>query len=183
MGIGVRSGLLRRGQLGPAQHLPRIGLEFLEPQLLGTIIAHIEIGTMTTKALTHSQRIPTRRFVAGAFMQLDIGEGFPQHRPIPKHLFPFFGQRTHRGTQDPGGQVRFLPFVLEHQEPAVLHNELLTFCSHRIVPTDPLIPVFERVTSRAPGQQADPLLTHHRHLTQMFSSELSFFLSGGCNRQ
>src|SRR5881397_3570869 len=88
---------------------------------------------------------------------------------MPKALLPLATQRPERCPHSLRGQVGSLPFGTQQQEPAVLHDEFKPLHPLTGAPTDPEIPVLERITGRTPDQQSHRLAVQRNHLPKVVS--------------
>ena len=64
-------------------------------------------------------------------------------------------------------EVGVLAFPGEQKKTAVLNHKLLSLGTHSVVPADILIPVFERITTRPPGQETDQIAVHEYSLPEV----------------
>lgn len=131
----------------------RLGAEFPQPEFFRPLVGDVEIGAMPAVTLAVADGFPIAGLVTSARIRLRIGEALRQQRTIAKGFAPVIGQHTQGRPHRLGRQIGRLALGREYQEAAVLNDEFQPRDPLRRAPTDPPIPILERVTTGPPDQE------------------------------
>jgi hypothetical protein len=82
---------------------------------------------------------------------------------------PLCGQAAQGRAHRLRGKIGLGAFAPEHEETAVLHDQLETLHPLIGAPADPQVAVFERITGRTPNQQCGGLPAHKNDLAQIIA--------------
>ncbi len=151
-----------RAELGAGLRAERV-----QPEALGPVVGHVEVGPVPAEARREADGLPVARLVTSACVRLRVGEALGQQRPVAELRLPVRRQGPQRGGHRLRGQVGRGALVGEQEETAVLHHQLEPLDAHGRAPADPLVAVLERVTCRPPHQQRRRPAPHHDDLPQV----------------
>ena len=102
-------------------------------------------------------------------MGFRIGEALGQEGAIAEGLPPLGGQGTQGRSHGLGGEVGRGGLGRENKKAAVLDDQLEPGDALRGVPTDPSVPILERVAGGSPRQEGDGLGANLDHLPEEVS--------------
>ncbi len=167
--VGIEGLTVCLGQ-GPwrAQQLQSISPQGFDPDLLGALMAFIEIFPLSTISRAQAQRSPPARLVASASVDLWVHESFRYQGAIGKGLLPVIGQDSQAHRQRLGGQIGQLEPGQNEKTP-VLHHQFQARMPSRPIPADPAVSILQPLASRSPQQKTHPLPVDQSHIAQGLS--------------
>ena len=131
-----------RGQLAGAESLSGLGMQGIDPELLGPLVGQIIVGAVAGEAFALAQGNPIGDLVAGAGMRFDIGKAFGQKGLESVGCLPLCRQRSQGGAEGLAGEVR-LASLFKDEKAGVVDDELETFGPGHGVPANPVVALFE----------------------------------------